>query len=146
METTLREGFPGGLDGKESSCIAEEPGSVFGSGGIPWRREWLPTPVFLSGEFHGQRSLEGYSPKESNTTERLTHTHTHTHMHTHTHTHLLRASESVSLGAKTIISSFFFFSKYFGCTGPSLWRLGFSCFRARALDCPVSVAVVCRLL
>ena len=26
-------------------------------GKIPWRREWLPTPVFLPGEFHGQRSL-----------------------------------------------------------------------------------------
>ena len=29
---------------------------------IPWRREWQPTPVFLSGESHGQRSLESYSP------------------------------------------------------------------------------------
>ena len=29
---------------------------------IPWRREWQPTPVFLSGKFHGQRSLAGYSP------------------------------------------------------------------------------------
>ena len=29
---------------------------------IPWRREWLPTPVFLPGEFHGQRNLVGYSP------------------------------------------------------------------------------------
>ena len=28
---------------------------------IPWRREWLPTPVFLPGEFHGQRSLASYS-------------------------------------------------------------------------------------
>ena len=28
-----------------------------------WRREWLPTPVFLPGEFHGQRSLAGYSPQ-----------------------------------------------------------------------------------
>ena len=28
----------------------------------PWRREWLPTPVFWPGESHGQRSLEGYSP------------------------------------------------------------------------------------
>ena len=28
----------------------------------PWRREWQPTPVFLPGEFHGQRSLVGYSP------------------------------------------------------------------------------------
>ena len=31
-------------------------------GKIPWRREWLPSPVFLPGEFHGQRSLGGYSP------------------------------------------------------------------------------------
>ena len=29
----------------------------------PLRREWLPTPVFLPGEFQGQRSLEGYSPR-----------------------------------------------------------------------------------
>ena len=29
-------------------------------GKIPWRREWLPTPVFLPGEFNGQRSLAGY--------------------------------------------------------------------------------------
>ena len=28
----------------------------------PWRRERLPTPVFLPGEFHGQRSLVGNSP------------------------------------------------------------------------------------
>ena len=30
---------------------------------IPWRREWLPTPVFLPGESHVQRSLMGYSPR-----------------------------------------------------------------------------------
>ena len=44
-------------------------------GKIPWRREWLPTPVFLPGEFHGQRSLVGYSPwglKELDTAEGLT--------------------------------------------------------------------------
>ena len=29
----------------------------------PWRREWLPTPVFLPGKSHGQRSLAGYSPR-----------------------------------------------------------------------------------
>ena len=42
---------------------------------IPWRREWQPSPVFLPGKLHGQRSLAGYSPwgrKESDTTERLT--------------------------------------------------------------------------
>ena len=41
-------------------------------GKIPWRREWQPTLVFLPGEFHGQRSLVGYSPwghKQSDTTE-----------------------------------------------------------------------------
>ena len=49
---------------------------------------WQPTPVFLPGESHGQRSLAGYSPwghKESDRTEWLTYTHTHTHIHTHTH-------------------------------------------------------------
>ena len=30
-------------------------------GRIPWRRKWQPTPVILPGEFHGWRSLEGYS-------------------------------------------------------------------------------------
>ena len=42
---------------------------------IPWRREWLSSPVFLPGESHGQRSLVGYSPrgrKELDMTERLT--------------------------------------------------------------------------
>ena len=29
---------------------------------IPCRRKWQPIPVFLSGKFHGQRSLAGYSP------------------------------------------------------------------------------------
>ena len=41
-------------------------------GKTPWRREWQATPVFLPREFHGQRSLVGYSPlggKESDTTE-----------------------------------------------------------------------------
>ena len=30
-------------------------------GKIPWRRAWKPTPIFLPGESHGQRSLLGYS-------------------------------------------------------------------------------------
>ena len=41
-------------------------------GTIPWRRAWKPTPVFLPGESHGQRSLVGYSPyrpKESGRTK-----------------------------------------------------------------------------
>ena len=41
-------------------------------GKIPWRRKWQPTPVFLPGDSHGQRSLVDYSPwgcKESDMTE-----------------------------------------------------------------------------
>ena len=41
-------------------------------GKIPWRRAWQPTPVFMPGESHGQRSLVGYTPwgyKESDKTE-----------------------------------------------------------------------------
>ena len=58
---------------------------------IPWRREWLPSPVFLPGESHGQSSLVGYSPwghKEMDMTERLTHITYYIHTHTHTHTHI----------------------------------------------------------
>ena len=47
---------------------------------ILWSRKWQPTPVFLPGKFHGQGSLEGYSPwghKELDTTEQLN---TNTHL------------------------------------------------------------------
>ena len=40
----------------------------------PLEKKWQPTSVFWPGEFHGRRSLVGYSPrgcKESDTTERL---------------------------------------------------------------------------
>ena len=40
---------------------------------MAWRREWQPTPVFLPGESHGQRSMVGYSPhghKELDTTKK----------------------------------------------------------------------------
>ena len=32
--------------------------------GPPWRRKWQPTPVLLPGEFHGQKNLAGYSPRD----------------------------------------------------------------------------------
>ena len=43
---------------------------------LPWRMERLPTPVFLPGEFHGQRCLVGYTVhgvEELDVTEWLTH-------------------------------------------------------------------------
>ena len=73
--------FPSGSEGKESTCNVGDPASTPESGGFLWRREWLPTLVFLPGEFHGQRGLIGYSPwgrKESDATEKL-----HFHFHSH---------------------------------------------------------------
>jgi len=55
--------------------MQERPGLVPWVRKIPWRREWQPTPIFLPGEFQGQRSLAGCSlwgHKELNTTEQLT--------------------------------------------------------------------------
>ena len=65
-------GLPWWLSGKESACDAGDLGSIPGLGRFPWRGKWQPTPVFLPGEFHGQRSLVGYSPwgyKQSDMTE-----------------------------------------------------------------------------
>ena len=52
--------------------VMQETGFDPWVGKIPWRREWLPTPVFLPREAHGQRSLAGYrlrGCKESDMTE-----------------------------------------------------------------------------
>ena len=67
----VRKGFLGGSGSKESACNAGDPGFDPRTGKIPWRREWQPTPIFLPREFHGQRSLVGYSSwghKELDTT------------------------------------------------------------------------------
>ena len=56
-------GFPGGTSSKESACQWwQQKGCSFDPwvGKIPWSRAWLPTPVFLPGEFHGQRNLVVY--------------------------------------------------------------------------------------
>ena len=43
--------------GKEPSCQFKRPELDPSVRKIPWRRAWQPTPVFLPGESHGQRSL-----------------------------------------------------------------------------------------
>ena len=55
-------GLPRWHIGKESACQCGRCGFDLWVGKIPWRRKWQSTPVFLPGEFHGQRSLAGYSP------------------------------------------------------------------------------------
>ena len=54
-------GFSGGSDGKESAYNSGDREFSPWVRKIPWRRKWLPTPVFFPGEFHVQRSLAGYS-------------------------------------------------------------------------------------
>ena len=54
-------GFLGGSAGKEPACSVGDLGQISGFGKIPWRRERLPTPVFLPGEFHGLYSPWGHS-------------------------------------------------------------------------------------
>ena len=74
---------------------------------IPWRREWQPTPVFLPGEFHGQRSLVGYSSwshKESDMTEWLTQT-----------------TKSYDLRRHTILSSLFLWYTFKNCLSTMSW-------------------------
>ena len=53
-------------------------GSNPGSGKIPWRWNWLSIPVFLPGEFHGQRSLTGPWGSQRAGHDWATNTHTHT--------------------------------------------------------------------
>ena len=69
-------GFPRWLSGKESACQWGRWGFSPWIGKIPWRGKWQPTPLFLPGKSHGQRSLAGYSPwggKELDTTEATEH-------------------------------------------------------------------------
>ena len=76
---TIFSAFPGSATGKEPTCQCRRHkrcGFDPWVRKIPWRRAWQPTPVFLPGESHGQRSLMGYSPwgrKELDTTEATEH-------------------------------------------------------------------------
>ena len=56
------QGLPRWLSGKECTCPCRRCSFNPWVGKIPWRRARQPTPVFLPGESHGQRSLVGYSP------------------------------------------------------------------------------------
>ena len=67
----LSTGFPGGLVVKNPPKCRKQGFDPW-VGKIPWRRKWQPTPAFLPGKSHGQRSLAGDSPwghKESDATE-----------------------------------------------------------------------------
>ena len=87
-------GFPGGTSDKESTCQCRRHkrlGFDPWVRKIPWRRAWQPTPAFLPGESHGQRSLAGYilegCKKLDMTKVTCMHACACVHTHTHTHTH-----------------------------------------------------------
>ena len=107
--STQSSGFPGGVSGKESTCqCRRQCGDIWRHGDLetmqercvfdPWVQErtcskkWQPTPAFLPGKFHGQRSLEGYC--QSTVSQRIWHNWAHTH--THTQTQSLSTPEVVS--------------------------------------------------
>ena len=75
-----QRGFPCGTSCKEPTCQYRTHKSCRFDpwvGKIPWRRAWQPTPVFLPGKFHGQRSLRGYSPWGRKKSALLSHKHSH---------------------------------------------------------------------
>ena len=78
MKNNLKNmGFLGGLDGKESAWNIGDLGWSLGQGDPLEEGMATPTPVFLTGEFHGWRNLAGYSPlgcKELDTMEWLYYT------------------------------------------------------------------------
>ena len=59
---TVRAGPPWWLSGKEPTYQCRRLRFDPWVGKIPWRKKWQPTPVFLPGKSHGQRSLARYSP------------------------------------------------------------------------------------
>ena len=62
MDLHLSFGLTGGSDGKIIHLQFRIPRFDPWVRKISWRREWLPAPVFLPGEFHGQKRLVGYGP------------------------------------------------------------------------------------
>ena len=82
---------PSGASGKESACqYRRQKRHSFDPWvrKIPWSREWQPSPIFLPGEFYGQRSLAGCSPWGHKELDLWV------HVHTHTHTQLLSIQDS----------------------------------------------------
>ena len=74
---THLKGFPRWLKWlkKKSSCQCRSGGFDPWVGKIPWSKKWQPTPVFLPGKFHGQRSLADCSPWDHGESDMMEHTH-----------------------------------------------------------------------
>ena len=99
---TWTRGFPGGSVVKNPPANAGDPSSIPESGRFHWRWKWQPTPVFLPGKSHGQRSLVGYRGPWWATVYGVTKS--QTWLSTWAHTHILTRvtacwrSKSVDIG------------------------------------------------
>ena len=63
LDLDVSNQFARWLRGKESTCQRRRHGFSPWVRKIPWRWKWQPTPIFLPGKSHGQKSLAGYSPR-----------------------------------------------------------------------------------
>ena len=105
-------GFPRWYSGKQSDCQCRRCKRQSLDPWVrklTWRRKWQPTPVFLPGESHGERSLAGHSPQGHKKTRLSLHacayTHTHTHTHTQRNTKALSYNNYFSVGIGLVIWS-----------------------------------------
>ena len=64
--TLCNPGLPWWLSWKRIRLQCRRPGFDPSVGKVPWRREWLPTPVFWPGEFHGLHSPWGHKESDMN--------------------------------------------------------------------------------
>ena len=69
-------GLPRWHSGRKPACQCRRYRFSLWVGKVPWRRKWQPTPVFLPGKLHGQRSLAGYSPWGREESNMIEHKHT----------------------------------------------------------------------
>ena len=89
---------------------------------ILWSRKWQPTPVFLPGKSHGQRSLAGYSPWDHKETDMTECAHARTHTPTHTFTQRIKDSSLIfsdHLSTEILVH----FDLQLLCTRKVFWQL-----------------------
>ena len=96
-------GLPMWFSSEESACQCRRHRFDPWAGKIPWRRKWQPTPVFLPGESHGQRSLGGlqFMGLQSRTT-------TTDHLETFSIYHFPKSSSTLLLNWSFVVAKLFF--------------------------------------
>ena len=101
--------FLGGARGKEPVCQCRRCKICIGPGfnpwvrKTPWRRAWQPTPVFLPGESHGQKNLQGTVYRVQKSQTQLKQLRTHRLVHT-LYTYLLSYTISIVVSREGMIN------------------------------------------